>query len=63
MGLFDIFKSKSAAEPQPEKQEEKQKELNEGLEKTKQGLFSKLTRAIAGRSTVDADVLDDKKKK
>lgn len=59
MGLFDIFKSKSAAKPQPEKQEEKQKELNEGLEKTKQGLFSKLTRAIAGRSTVDADVLDD----
>lgn len=59
MGLFDIFKSKSAAEPQPEKQEQKQKELNEGLEKTKQGLFSKLTRAIAGRSTVDADVLDD----
>lgn len=55
MGLFDIFKSKTAAEPQPDKQ----KELNDGLEKTKQGLFSKLTRAIAGRSTVDADVLDN----
>ncbi len=32
--------------------------LEAGLEKTKSGFFSKLTRAIAGRSTVDADVLD-----
>ena len=29
------------------------------MEKTKTGLFSKLARAVAGRSTVDADVLDD----
>ena len=34
-------------------------ELSAGLEKTKSGFFSKLARAIAGRSTVDADVLDD----
>ncbi len=49
-----------SAEPQtePEKQEER-KELAAGLEKTKTGFFSKLARAIAGRSTVDADVLDD----
>ncbi len=46
--------------PQPEEQkQEERKELAAGLEKTKTGFFSKLARAIAGRSTVDADVLDD----
>ena len=30
-----------------------------GLEKTKTGLFSKLARTVAGRSKVDAEVLDD----
>ena len=68
MGFFDIFKKKAqpaeAATPaQVEEQkvqvEEQQKELNAGLERTKTGLFSKLARAVAGRSTVDADVLDD----
>lgn len=33
--------------------------LDKGLEKTKQSLFSKLSRIVAGKSTVDADVLDD----
>ena len=46
----------AVAEPTPE---QAQQELNAGLEKTKTGFFSKLARAIAGRSTVDADVLDD----
>ena len=36
-----------------------QAELNSGLEKTKTGLFSKLARAVAGRSTIDTQVLDD----
>ena len=40
-------------------QKQEQEELSAGLEKTKTGFFSKLARAIAGRSTVDADVLDD----
>ncbi|MBO5686459.1 MAG: signal recognition particle-docking protein FtsY [Alistipes sp.] len=40
-------------------QEQKQAELQAGLEKTKTGFFSKLARAVAGRSTVDADVLDE----
>ena len=39
--------------------EAERKELEAGLEKTKEGFFSKLKRAIAGRTTVDADVLDD----
>ncbi len=60
MGFFDIFKSKKTSEqPSPENVEQQQQELDAGLEKTKQGFFSKLTRAVAGRSTVDADVLDD----
>ncbi len=61
MALFDIFKKKSepAAAGQPEVAKREQEELSAGLEKTKTGLFSKLARAVAGRSTVDADVLDD----
>lgn len=59
MGLFDIFKSKKPAEATHAEQAESQKELERGLEKTKQGLFSKIARAVAGRSTVDAAVLDD----
>ena len=37
----------------------KEKEsLDRGLEKTKRGLFDRLSRAIAGKSKVDDDVLD-----
>ena len=39
--------------------EAERKELEAGLEKTKEGFFGKLKRAIAGRPTVDADGLDD----
>ena len=39
--------------------EAERKELEEGLGKTKEGFFGRLKRAIAGRTTVDADVLDD----
>lgn len=38
---------------------EKKQTLDNGLEKTKQGFFSKLTKAIAGKSKVDDDVLDN----
>src|SRR5687768_7649579 len=38
----------------------KEKEsLDQGLQKTKQGFFSKITKAIAGKSTVDEEVLDN----
>ncbi len=38
----------------------KEKEsLDQGLEKTKEDFFSKITKAIAGKSTVDEEVLDD----
>ena len=52
MGLFDkLFKRN--------KEQQEQKEvLDEGLKKTKEGFFSKLTKAIAGKDTVDAEVLD-----
>jgi fused signal recognition particle receptor len=52
MGLFDFFKKK---EQTPESQEA----LNKGLEKTKEGFFTKITKAVVGKSTVDEEVLDD----
>ena len=48
MGIFSFFSSK-----------EQKEELNKGLEKTKQSVFSKLTKAVAGKSKVDDDVLDN----
>ena len=49
MGLFDkIFGKK-----------QQQETLNQGLEKTREGFLSKITKAIAGKSTVDEEVLDD----
>lgn len=39
-----------------EKQEER---LKEGLEKSREGLLGRLGRAIAGKDTIDAEVLDD----
>lgn len=50
MGLFDFF-SKS-------KKEEKE-DLDKSLEKTKENMFSKLTRMVAGKSKVDEDFLDE----
>lgn len=47
MGLFDLFKKK-----------DNKASLDDGLAKTREGVFSKLGRAIAGKSTVDADILD-----
>lgn len=46
MGLFGLFGSKN------------KETLDKGLEKTKQSVFSKLARAVAGKSKVDDDVLD-----
>lgn len=47
MGLFSIFSKK-----------EKKQVLDAGLEKTKTSIFGKITRAIAGKSKVDDEVLD-----
>lgn len=52
MGLFDFFKKKQET---PEAQEA----LEKGLEKTKEGFFSKITKAVIGKSTVDDEVLDE----
>ncbi len=38
---------------------EKKQKLDEGLEKSKENMFSKLSRAVAGKSKVDDEVLDD----
>lgn len=49
MGLFDFFSK------------QKKETLDKGLEKTKESMFSKLSRVVAGKSKVDDDVLDDLK--
>lgn len=54
MGLFDFFKRSK-----PEEVKAEQEALDKGLEKTKENVFSKLTKMIAGKSTVDDDVLDE----
>lgn len=63
MAFFDIFKKKTdaaaPAQADSEARHTRQQELSAGLEKTKTGLFAKLSRAVAGRSTVDADLLDE----
>jgi fused signal recognition particle receptor len=38
---------------------EKKESLNQGLHKSKEGFFAKLTRAIAGKSAIDDEVLDN----
>lgn len=47
MGLFSFFTK------------EKKEDLDKGLEKTKEGFFSKITRAVAGKSKIDEEVLDN----
>ena len=37
---------------------EKKENLNKGLEKTKESVFKKLSRAVVGKSRVDDEVLD-----
>lgn len=48
MGLFSFFSSK-----------EQKEELGKGLKKTKQSVFSKLSKAVIGKSKVDDEVLDE----
>ena len=47
MGIFGLFNKK------------KKETLDQGLEQTKQSVFSKLSRAVAGKSKVDDEVLDN----
>ena len=47
MGIFGFFNK------------EKKETLDKGLEKTKTSVFDKLARAVAGKSKVDDDVLDN----
>jgi fused signal recognition particle receptor len=47
MGLFNIFSR------------EKKERLDQGLEKTKSNIFTRISKAIVGKSTVDDEVLDN----
>jgi fused signal recognition particle receptor len=48
MAAFKLFSGKG-----------KKDTLDRGLEKTKESVFRKLSRAVAGKSQVDDDVLDN----
>lgn len=48
MGFFDVFKKKEAAPI-----------VEQGLEKSRESIFGKLSRAVAGKSKVDEEVLDE----
>ncbi len=48
MGIFSLFSSKQQKE-----------DLDKSLEKTKQSVFSKISKAVAGKSKVDDEVLDE----
>ena len=47
MGLFSFFTK------------DKKKNLDKGLEKTREGIFTKITKAIAGKSKIDDEFLDE----
>ena len=47
MGLFNFFSK------------DKKESLDKGLEKTKEGIFSRIAKAIVGKSVVDSEVLDN----
>lgn len=49
MGIFNLFSKNK---------EQEKSVLDQGLAKTKESVFSKITRAVAGKSKVDEDVLD-----
>ena len=49
MAFFGLFGKKT---------KEEQQSLDQGLQKTKSGIFDKISRAIVGKSRVDDDVLD-----
>ena len=47
MGVFKIFSK------------EKKEKLDEGLDKTRSSVFSKISKAVVGKSKVDDEVLDN----
>ena len=49
MGLFSFLTRKK----------ENKEDLDKGLEKTKESVFSRISKAIIGKSTVDDEVLDN----
>ena len=49
MGLFDKLFGKK----------QQQESLDQGLQKTREGFFGKIAKAVAGKSTVDEEVLDN----
>lgn len=61
MGFFNKIKSflTSNEEENTSDKIEKQKKLNDGLEKTKSSLFEKISKKVVGKSKIDDEDLDD----
>ncbi len=59
MGFFSFFKKESTAEQKQEEQKQEQQTLESGVAKTKESVFSKISRAVVGKSKVDDEVLDN----
>ena len=61
MGFFNKIKSflTSSEEENTSDKIEKQKKLNDGLEKTKSSLFEKISKKVVGKSKIDDEDLDD----
>lgn len=57
---MSIFKKWFGSKEKTEEQvKEEVEQLQQGLEKTKQGFFSRISKAVAGKSTVDIEFLDE----
>ncbi len=57
MGLFDFLKSEN--KKNEETKPDNQQKLNQGLEKTKDSFFGKISKAVAGKTTIDTEYLDE----
>lgn len=56
---MSFFKKIFGGNKSEEELQVEEQQLEQGLEKTKEGLFSKLTKAIAGKDTIDIEFLDE----
>jgi fused signal recognition particle receptor len=56
---MSIFKKWFGKNKSEEEVKQEVQELEQGLEKTKEGFFSRISKAVAGKSTVDIEFLDE----
>ncbi len=60
MKIFDFFNKDKKENTNKDQDDKNQKDaLDKGLSKTKDGFFTKISKAIVGKSTVDDEILDE----